>query len=1097
MAQGAPEIARSLPGLLTLRTESILVGSIVLTPPYTAAGGVVDVSAKIQAAVNEPTTVSASFTVTDPSGKTLFASAGVSVSLTDTTSVDTVDLGNVNTTGFANGTDTITVNLSKGGPTTTPLFIGQPVTGSVISTPTVIPTGSDTVSTTVSVSTQASYPVPLTLEGGVTTPSPGTSVALYTSGGQTYAYESGTGGIDDINVTDPTNPQLIEVFGQNDIVNGQFGFNVARVVNGELIVGTSNGDNGSVFNLLVYSLANPASPVFVSNTTINYRFLTDLLVNSTGTEAYVPTNGFFYSGDTIFQRFGDFVSIDLTDPTMPTLGESLFTNEGQPDGGDMGEYGGTLVNDQIAYVTGLTPGGSNVTDDTGNLMVVNVADPKNMSLMTSLTIPGTINLLDVAAYGNRALVIGTAGTQSATFNINAPPGIANNLTLTLLDITNPSNPQILGSTVITPEQFPYGEAGQKTDVVSLGNGDFAVSDTDANGNPALLVIDPSDPNNMIVGAAQVPSGVHGITVSGDLLYASTSTGLSIYQIQPLVSDPVTVTVNLPAGAAANIVAGSFNAPPSQIVTSATGDQLIWNRSFASGNTTYDFTWQTPVSSVTAGEVVPIVTGASVVYQDLGTPGSIDLAGSSVAGTSIISVTPQSATVQPGGTATYNVRLTNPTDAQVTYDLSVQDTQGDFAPPDLSDVTVPADGVVDVPLTLTTYNSAATGDDNLTVTADDTIYNASDTTQIADYHGTASAVLTLAGQPIPTADLTARGVVLSLSPSQGTIGQNTSASYMIQVTNVGSDDDEYDLAVSGLPSGVSANYSTSAYGLDVPPGAGNFRDVVLTLSAPYGSVTPGAYPFTITAQSGSDSSITGSVSGTLTVTSLGVTVSLDKTNGSPGDTFMVTVTNTGNVTDTYALSLAGPAALAASLAQSKITLAPGASQNLNITTSAINFAVQGTLPLIATATSTTNAAIYGATSADLNIPATQGMTATFSPASQTLSKPGTATFDLMVDNTGNTDDSYSATIIGANGPVTATLIGLDGLPTQSIPDFRLPGLSTGTIELQVSLASVGDGTVTVEVKSLTNAETASPAAFTIVTTAASHTYANTDTDAIAD
>ncbi len=72
-------------------------------------------------------------------------------------------------------------------------------------------------------------------------------------------------------------------------------------------------------------------------------------------------------------------------------------------------------------------------------------------------------------------------------------------------------------------------------MVDLGNGDFAVSDTDANGNPALLVVDPSDPNNIIVGAVPVPSGVHGITVSGDTLYATTSSGLSIYQIGPLVS----------------------------------------------------------------------------------------------------------------------------------------------------------------------------------------------------------------------------------------------------------------------------------------------------------------------------------------------------------------------------------------------------------------------------------------------------------------------------------------------------------------------------------------------------------------------------------
>ena len=85
-----------------------------------------------------------------------------------------------------------------------------------------------------------------------------------------------------------------------------------------------------------------------------------------------------------------------------------------------------------------------------------------------------------------------------------------------------------------------------------------------------------------------------------------------------------------------------------------------------------------------------------------------------------------------------------------------------------------------------------------------------------------------------------------------------------------------------------------------------------------------------------------------------------------------------------------------------------------------------------------------------------MTAEFSPASQTLSSPGTATFLLMVHNTGNTEDSYSATIMGTNGPITATLVGLDGSPTQSISTFILPGLSTGAIELQVDISAVGQG-----------------------------------------
>jgi hypothetical protein len=223
-------------------------------------------------------------------------------------------------------------------------------------------------------------------------------------------------------------------------------------------------------------------------------------------------------------------------------------------------------------------------------------------------------------------------------------------------------------------------------------------------------------------------------------------------------------------------------------------------------------------------------------------------------------------------------------------------------------------------------------------------------------------------------------------------------------------------------------------------------------------------------------VSGSTNGTLTVTAGGVKVALNPGSGTSGSSFQATVTNTGTVSETYNLALGGPAALVASLGMKQVTLAPGASQVVSITTGAVNFAVQGSLLLTAAATSTTNPAIQGSASAELSIAQSQGMTAAFSPASHTLSKPGMATFLLMVHNTGNTQDSYSATIMGTNGPIKATLVGLDGSPAQSIPTFILPGLSTGAIELQADLSAVGQGAVTVRVQSLTNTGiTASPLA----------------------
>ena len=93
-------------------------------------------------------------------------------------------------------------------------------------------------------------------------------------------------------------------------------------------------------------------------------------------------------------------------------------------------------------------------------------------------------------------------------------------------------------------------------------------------------------------------------------------------------------------------------------------------------------------------------------------------------------------------------------------------------------------------------------------------------------------------------------------------------------------------------------------------------------------------------------------------------------------------------------------------------------------------------------------------------------------------PGRAMFLLIVENTGNIEGAYTAVITGTSGPVTAHLVGLDGLPTQSISEFRLPGLSSGTILLQADLAALGQGTVTVQVKSLSDAGMTATATATV-------------------
>ncbi len=637
------------------------------------------------------------------------------------------------------------------------------------------------------------------------------------------------------------------------------------------------------------------------------------------------------------------------------------------------------------------------------------------------------------------------------------------MTLTVLNITNPENPQIVGSTLVTQEaSYIPGDSGGKLEAASLGNGDFLVSDVALNGKPVVLLVDPSDPNNLAVSAISVPSAVHGITVAGDLMYATTASGLSIYQVGQLISDPVTISVQVPTGTS---VSGSFN-DPATITTSGNVDTLEWTRNFAYGSTSFTFTWQSSVSNIQAGQTQDVTLGTTLDFTTQGTPGTVTLPATTVTGVAIIGVSPASQTAQPGATATYDVRLFNPTGTGVNYSLGISGLPQDWTTNLPGSVSVPADGSVNVSLVVTSGVTDPLGTTSFTVTAENG----------DGASGSATASFTLAGQPVLVPDDQSHGIVASITPTQATAGQGTSAQYVVQLTNTGSAEDTFSLAATGLPTGVTATFGEAT--IDIPPGASNFRDMRLSLSVAKGT-TPGSYPFTVTATSTSDPTVTSATNGTLTMTAGGVQVTLNPGSGAPGSGFQATVTNTGTVADTYNLALAGPAALVASLGTMKVTLAPGASQVVPISTGAVDFAVQGMLGLTAMATSTTNPAIQNAASADLAIPATSGMTAEFSPATQTLSAPGTATFLLMVHNTGNTEDSYSATIIGANGPITATLVGLDGSPTQSIPTFILPGLSTGAIELQVDLSAVGTGTVTVQVKSLTKAETASPDAVTIL------------------
>ena len=241
------------------------------------------------------------------------------------------------------------------------------------------------------------------------------------------------------------------------------------------------------------------------------------------------------------------------------------------------------ITSQIAYVAGTTSTGANTQSGSGQVLIVNTSNPAAMSVAGSLDVPGTVQALAIAVNGNEALVVGSTGGWQTPYD-SSTFGLTGNLTLTLLNISNPSAPTIIGSTVVTQDTFNdlgdiIGEIGvaNTLSAVYLGSNQFAVSDTQA-GGPVLLLVNASDPNNLVTSTVAVPAAINGMTVSGDQLLATSSAGLSVYQIPALTSQSVTASVTVPTTGTAAVVPSSFSVQPNQVIPGNGVETLVWTLS---------------------------------------------------------------------------------------------------------------------------------------------------------------------------------------------------------------------------------------------------------------------------------------------------------------------------------------------------------------------------------------------------------------------------------------------------------------------------------------------------------------------------------------
>ncbi len=294
--------------------------------------------------------------------------------------------------------------------------------------------------------------------------------------------------------------------------------------------------------------------------------------------------------------------------------------------------------------------------------------------------------------------------------------------------------------------------------------------------------------------------------------------------------------------------------------------------------------------------------------------------------------------------------------------------------------------------------------------------------------------------------------VNLSPDEaksGAAGQ--SVIYTLGITNTGSMTGTYSLAAGGhlWPTTVSTSSITLA------PGAGDLFSV--TVAIPDSALGNAADTVTITAISQEDPSKSDTALLTTSVIPIfGLDLSPgDTAAGLPGATvtYTLTISNSGNTTDTFTLAKSG-AAWPTNLSTPNITLASGASGH---------FMVAVSIPTGSLATANDLATITATSQGDNNQVDTANLTTTVTAlygvklsAGDSLSGPagGTITYTLWLTNSGNVTDTFDLSATGNLWPANLSTTAVT-LSPHANSFFKV------SVSIPITAADLVTDTVTIE------------------------------------
>lgn len=458
--------------------------------------------------------------------------------------------------------------------------------------------------------------------------------------------------------------------------------------------------------------------------------------------------------------------------------------------------------------------------------------------------------------------------------------------------------------------------------------------------------------------------------------------------------PAAQTVNV--GSTASYQVALYNPGPDTAVFTPTVAGLFPNWVQMAGNVTL-----AAGDQITIPLTIYVPETASIGAQPFAVVVTTATGGQDQAGASLlvvdalnVAVTPATATVFNSKTITYTLTVTNLETIARTYDLSV--TGLDASAINLVDqVTVMAGSVVTLPLAITAYESHGPH-----------TFAAQAVNQENGLSRQGDAAMTIVGD---------RRVQTALTPDTAVAGPGVPLTYTLTVTNSGDLADTYALQVS-VPAGWTARLDangTAVTELALTPHVFNAAHLLLIVTPPP-TAAPGDYEFSVSAQSQYNPGVAATANGAATLLSYGVTVQLapDQTTLVPTETgvWQVTVTNVGSAADSYDLAAGGIVAGSATFSQNPVSLAAGESTTVQMAAGAMEFALAQSYPLEVRATSLYDSRIWNYDAAIVTFSGYAAVDVEWLPQTQVLTDTATATYMLIITNTGNLSTLYNLSVV---------------------------------------------------------------------------------------